>query len=368
MSAENRSAKKNKFGKLILIVLAFILLVIFISTDFFLLDPAAREIQDFKQQFLINLNLWLPWLVIAFLVIWLSREYPLNKRTWKHALPAHLAVSIGLVFVHTIMAMGMFTLMERLDILDPEFTTGSLLTRVLHLDIIIYAIILGLSRHYDLKKNIRILEQKIPPLEIRSNQMNIQGLERQLFPHFIQNIMETISNNLLRDPVVADRMICRLNDLLRLDLENVSKLEIPLERELGFIKRYLEIMEASFQTKLRTEFHIPDEVQKALVPTFILPPLVENAIFHGIAPQEQGGKIEIGAFRKYRILVVQVSDSGVGLNQGQEDLIKPEKSLGLICARLKLLYAREYSFRLENLERKGAAAVLEIPFHLNPLD
>ena len=95
---------------------------------------------------------------------------------------------------------------------------------------------------------------------------------------------------------------------------------------------------------------------------------MENAIFHGIAPQKEGGKIEIGAYRKYRILVIQISDSGIGLYQKQEDLIMSGKSLGFICDRLKLLYGKDYNFQLKNHEEKGAAAVLEIPFHRNPLE
>lgn len=368
MAAEENRANKFHFWKIVSIFVFFFLFSLFVSVGFYFQNPAARETQDFGQHFLLNLNIWLPWALLAFIVIWLGRKFPITTRTWKYIIPAHVAVSISLAFVHTGMVGGMFMLAERLLILNQEFSIKTIFPKVFYLDIITYGILLGGGHLFNLNRKIRSLERKIPPLETRLLQMQIKSWERQLRPHFILNIMNVISMTLLRDPLAADRMISRLNDLLRLDFENASRWEVPLKQELGYIKRYLEIMEARFPDKLKIEFQVPEDVQEALVPKFILPPLVENAIFHGIVPQKEGGKIEIGAYRKYRIMVIQIYDSGVGLNQKQEELIMSGKSLGCICERLKLLYGEGYNFQLENHEKKGAVAVLEIPFHRNPME
>jgi signal transduction histidine kinase len=111
-------------------------------------------------------------------------------------------------------------------------------------------------------------------------------------------------------------MLARLGDLLRVTLERGGEQEIPLEKELEYLARYLEIERVRFHDRLRIENHVAADAAHALVPTFILQPLVENAVRHGIARSTEGGVIRVIAERAADDrLVLTIADSGVGFHE-----------------------------------------------------
>jgi sensor histidine kinase YesM len=156
-----------------------------------------------------------------------------------------------------------------------------------------------------------------------------------------------------------------LSTLLRLSLDSATEQEVPLGRELDFLDRYLDIEQIRFGQRLRIEKKIAAESRAALVPTFILQPLVENAIRHGIEPQVTPGVVTIASQRDGDILRVTIADTGVGLPElvGREP--KPAEGIGLsnTRARLQSLYPSRHRFTLRNAAGGGCVAELEIPFH-----
>ena len=107
-------------------------------------------------------------------------------------------------------------------------------------------------------------------------------------------------------------MLGDLSELLRRSLDSVEEQEIPLARELQFIRAYISIEQKRFGDRLRMEQNVPDELMNALVPALILQPLVENAIRHGIEPQRAPGLVAIEAKRHGENLHLVVRDNGKG--------------------------------------------------------
>ena len=135
-----------------------------------------------------------------------------------------------------------------------------------------------------------------------------------------------------------------------------------MERELAFLRRYLEIQQIRFQERLRVTLDVAPDTLDAYVPSLILQPLVENAIRHGIAPRAAGGHVAVRAGRRGDQLRLEVSDDGAGL----PDAADATAGLGLANTRARLdqLYADRHEFALRNRESGGLEVVLTIPFRL----
>ncbi len=138
----------------------------------------------------------------------------------------------------------------------------------------------------------------------------------QLNPHFLFNTLHAVSALVGTRPARRAAHDCALSELLRTSLDEADEPEVPLQRELTFTERYLDVIQIRFQGHLRVDMHVDDNVRDALVPNLILQPLVENAIKHGISKLSTGGHICVNATREGERVIITVRDNGpeVSLN------------------------------------------------------
>jgi two-component system LytT family sensor kinase len=115
-------------------------------------------------------------------------------------------------------------------------------------------------------------------------QAQLRALQMQLQPHFLFNSLHAIAMLTDSDPAAAESMAIKLADLLRATLRLRDVPEVPLREELQLLRAYLEIEEARFSDRLVVTFSLPDDMLDVRVPSFILQPIVENAVRHGVAP------------------------------------------------------------------------------------
>jgi len=202
-------------------------------------------------------------------------------------------------------------------------------------------------------------------LEAQLVQAQLQALKMQLHPHFLFNTLNSISALLHHDPELADRMIARLGDFLRLTLDNSGAQEVTLQKELEFLKCYLEIERVRFQDRLTVSYDVAPETLEAMVPNLVWQPIVENAIRHAIAPRAGKGQIEVRAQRTGAKLQLQVQDDGPGLPTNQNSNGSSSKGVGLANTRerLRQLYGSNHRFELANGSGRGLVVTLEIPFN-----
>jgi LytS/YehU family sensor histidine kinase len=209
-------------------------------------------------------------------------------------------------------------------------------------------------------------------LETQLAQSQLQALRMQLQPHFLFNTLNALSALVERDPRGVRRMISRLSELLRYNIEGSEEQEIPLRQELQWIGRYLEIMEVRFQGRLDVRTSVSDAALGALVPNLILQPLVENAIKHGVARALGPSQVEIEAEVSEGQTILRVRDSGAG--EGAVSGPPPESGdpgsasgsgVGLrnTVARLEQLYGQGQSFELRHTETGGTLAEVRLPYH-----
>ncbi|MFL5480943.1 MAG: sensor histidine kinase [Gemmatimonadaceae bacterium] len=200
-------------------------------------------------------------------------------------------------------------------------------------------------------------------------QSELDTLKLQLNPHFLFNALNGAIALIATDPPAAERMVSELSDFLRLVLSTSSEQEVPLERELGLLDRYVAIQRVRFQDRLTVNCNIEDGVRGALVPSLILQPLVENAIRHGISPRAGAGYVQVTARRIGDKLAIAIVDDGVGVRARRSRERSRGSGLGLTntTTRLMHLYGEHHEFESGPRPEGGYAVRITIPFRLGRL-
>jgi two-component system, LytTR family, sensor kinase len=304
------------------------------------------------------------WYVFALLsipVVWLSRRFPVHGANWQFNVPLHLLASGVFAFLYVVLrawvalAQGWFS---------EQPTTFEQAFQVLPLkffpNLLIYWVILTVSHAFNFYREAQERALRASELERHLAQARLQALQMQLNPHFLFNTLHAISALMHKDVEAADCMIARLSDLLRYALESTNSQEVPLQQELSFLERYLEIEQTRFGDRLQVHKQIDPAALEVQVPNLILQPLLENAIRHGIEPHARRGEIRLSARRDQDMLHLEVRDNGEGLAAGNGS---PEEGVGLSNTRARLaeLYGEEYRFEFRNAEEGGLIVHLAIP-------
>ena len=153
--------------------------------------------------------------------------------------------------------------------------------------------------------------------------------------------------------------------MLRVVLRTDTTHETTLATEIEFLQRYLAIEQVRFSDRLQPRIEIDPAISGAALPSFLLQPLVENALRHGIARRGEAGLLEVSARREESELVLTVRDDGPGLSGGS-DLSNPATGgvgLANTRARLAALYGNKETLTITAAEGGGVAAMVRLPYH-----
>ena len=194
-----------------------------------------------------------------------------------------------------------------------------------------------------------------------AREAQLKMLRYQLNPHFLFNTLNAISTLVLdRDNVTANLAVTRLSAFLRHSLDQDPMKKVTLRQELEVLGLYLGIEQLRFGSRLQVTQTITEEAAKALVPSLLLQPLVENSLKHAIASRESGGHIRIDADVRGGQLRIDVADDGPGFPEG--DLPAVGRGVGLrnTKERLAVLYAQDAALQSRNL-RPGCVIELTLP-------
>ncbi|MDT3706938.1 MAG: histidine kinase [Thiobacillus sp.] len=124
----------------------------------------------------------------------------------------------------------------------------------------------------------------------------LQALQARIRPHFLFNSLNAVLSLVRSDPRRAERALENMADLFRALMRNANQLA-PLEDEVALTRAYLELEQLRMGDRLRVAWHIDNMPGEALVPTLVIQPLVENAVYHGIEPFPDGGEISLNIYR-----------------------------------------------------------------------
>src|SRR3954463_11510339 len=208
------------------------------------------------------------------------------------------------------------------------------------------------------REAVRAQERREARLESLLARARLEYLEAQLQPHFLFNALGAVSELAHEAPQTALRVLRQLALIFRGAL-TARRGEVTLGEELVAIEPYLDIQRLRFPDWLSISYDVAGDTLDCLVPRFVLQPLVENAIRHGLTGRVAAGCIEISSRLAQGRLILRVADNGVGLRQV---LTRPGYGIGLtnVRERLATLYGAGEQLRLVDAPGGGAVAEVEL--------
>jgi two-component system LytT family sensor kinase len=311
----------------------------------------------------------LDWLIYAGLtpiVFRASRRFPLQRAALARSIALHTAGALLMCI-----AWAGFGTLLRLAVFHPApgFTAAKLLRQfvgwvftTLPFGTGVYFALVGIEHALFFMAQARERETQAARLAAQLSEARLGALRMQLNPHFLFNSLNAITV-LVRDrnTAAASRMLELLSDVLRQVLRSEPGHETTLALELEFIGRYLEIEQVRFSDRLRPLVDVDPALGNAAVPRFILQPLVENALRHGIARRSAAGLLQVSARREGSDLVLVVRDDGPGLSADARD--SAGVGLSNTRARLTALYGERSTLQVVDAEGGGVAATVRLPYH-----
>lgn len=304
------------------------------------------------------------WLFLGALTpiaYYLDRRFPFQRAQWKRTFAAHIVGALGLCIGWASLGVLLGLLLHRYpaqDNLQRDYLNWLLTS--LPWSVFMYFTVLGCIYAVTYFLDAREREAQRARLAAQLAEAKLSALRMQLNPHFLFNSLNALAV-LVRDQNTrgASRMLELLAGLLRQVLHGEYRHEVALEEELRFIERYLAIEQVRFSDRLNVQWSIDPAVRDALVPEFILQPLVENAIRHGVAKRSDAGIIEVAASASDDELVLSVRDDGPGYS--------PESGnagVGLANTRARLETLFGDAGRLQFTAADGAGTIATVRFPL----
>ena len=232
----------------------------------------------------------------------------------------------------------------------------------LHLPILIYFLIVAI--HQGVHSIMNFQKETLKTVELESKLVEAQNsaLKMQIQPHFLFNTHHSIVSLVAKgENEIAIKMLNGLSELLRKTLELPKNL-VSVDEEITFIKLYLDIQAIRFKNRLQIGYSIDPESRRARVPAFILQPIIENAIVHGIEPFSDSGKLSVQSSIVDKRLRLVITDDGTGVKSSFKE------GIGLSNVRSRLInqFEKDFMLQLEKREPKGTIVILSLPLIFEP--
>jgi signal transduction histidine kinase len=314
---------------------------------------------------------WLLWVLWSQLILTLVGLVPLGAGRMAQWLAVH-AATMCVVCAMNILAIAW---------LDHAFAHGhdrpfandvrTVLVSTLDFQVVLYWAVLGAAYMVEFVRRYRERDRAAAELEQKLARTQLDALRMQLNPHFLFNALNSVAELMEMDVREAQRTLTRVSDLLRLSLRSAASAVIPLWQEIELVELYLQIARVRYGRGLEVDIDVDSSSVDIEVPSFILQPLIENALKHGLAPGHTDQTIHVTARRVGNALELIVEDNGKGLDglittSGRFLAARPSVDglgIGLTNTRqrLAMMYGDRYAFRMSNHAGGGARVEIRLP-------
>jgi hypothetical protein len=305
--------------------------------------------------------LWGWWGCVASAMWALGKRAPsILGFSWK-TIAAHIGMAAALGVAHLLLLSSPAAGWRLSDPTLEGYRENLLHINRFGLEMLIYSFVFGLVGI--IRYRIQAQREAMASLELKEQlaAAHLRALQMQIEPHFLFNTLNAITTLVELDrQKEALTALSHLNAMLKTTLTQDIPQKVPLSQELEMVDSYLAIEQVRFADRLRIELRVDPNALDGLVPCFLLQPIVENAIRHGIANCEDDGVVEASARREGQSLHLRVRDTGRSTNKPLQN----GHGIGLKNTRERLshFYRDDYSMQANPLATGGFEVAITIPY------
>ncbi|MEQ9308140.1 MAG: histidine kinase [Balneolaceae bacterium] len=356
----NNTFELNDFNKIILLVLGGLFIVTFIGNYNFRMSYYDHSIQYTFIRSLITVLIPVSTFPI---LMWVSKQFSILKH-WKNVL-LHLLLSIIYVLLCTIAVQFILLLIAGYYMFDESIEDIAYMLRRQFIStgsssFLLYwgiSIIVTVSRYYN---DVSSLAEKTNALQSQLSSATLATLKAQLKPHFLFNTLNMVDFLIHTKPEKAVETVTKLEDLIKTTFDKTKPTSCTIKEEVIFLEKYLDIESARFSDRLSVIFNIDKSTQNIEIPCYLILPLVENSIKHGVGKTIDKCTISISSKFQGEFLVIEVKDDAKGFKK------KPERanwSIGLknIDERIKLFFGKKAFLDLSSFDLEGFKSTIHVP-------
>lgn len=313
---------------------------VFFATQHHLIANANHEPDDLGERMFIMFVATSIWAALTPVVASLAHRVPLRRPHLLRniALTLLLAITTAAVRAPIDVLMSSWLTGEPVPF-DRQFLAASI--ALAHPHLLFALVVIGVANFLRMQRETA--ERRRAAMHSRAElaHAKLRRLQGDLKPHFLFNSLNAVAALVHTDPPAAERTLDTLSDLLRGSIESDDAVEVPLAQELRFVESYLDVQRTRFGDRLRTQMHVASpELLRCAIPPFMIQPLVENAIVHGVSQKRGGGSVEVRVHADAQWLRVEVRDDGPGFDPAH---VIGNGSVGVphAMARLRVLYGED---------------------------
>ena len=306
------------------------------------------------------------WYYVLGALVWIACALDVRLELWKRtraqALLAHIVIAVAALGLW----MGVMVTVARLAI-GPNYWQavfgGWWMFQMLS-NAMVYAAGLGVGLVVRSSDRERERQQREAHLAVLAREAELTAIKAQVQPHFLFNALNSILALIEHDPAEAARMLTRLSSLLQAVFHRVDESLVPLDRELETIRDYLDIERIRFGERLTFSIDADSTARRTAVPPFLLQPIVENAVKHGIEPYSHPGVVRVTGRMHGMRLRLCVIDTGAGMNGG-DPCAGDGRGLALTRRRLNAAYGGDAATIRAERGAEGFTVTLDVPVIAN---
>ncbi|MDO3695234.1 histidine kinase [Wenyingzhuangia sp. chi5] len=198
-------------------------------------------------------------------------------------------------------------------------------------------------------------EMKLSNLRELKTKAELTSLQSQINPHFLYNALNSIASLAHTNADKTEKMALSLSDLFKYTINRKDKKISTVNDELEMVRSYLEIEQTRFGDRLEFVINVEDEVLQEEIPMFLLQPLVENAVKHGVSKIEDKGVIKLNIIKKDKGLEIEVTDNGPDFPEG----LVSGHGLQTVYDLLRLSYGDKAALKWQNTPQKSICILID---------
>lgn len=260
----------------------------------------AQDIVDMArtndgQAFTWSHALWLSFLALVPCMVPLTiglvavvKRFPLVRNELSRTLAALFAAVVAFVVLR---AVYVYFMNSQVNFYDTLPTFGEVVIASFKRNFLLGWVIIGLAQGWFFAERAHQDRLRIARLEESVTQARLDALSAQLNPHFLFNVLNSVAELVHRDAAATERMILGLSELLRRSLARAPGSEVTVTEELALVQKYIDIETIRLGARLSVQVTVDPAAAQALLPPFLLQPLVENAVVHGVARRRAPGTV-----------------------------------------------------------------------------